>query len=188
MNGIDEIIKARRTIHQYSSDIIPEETILKAIETALFAPNHKLTFPTRFTLIPSSKRDEMAELSFKIREQKGRILTEEDKDKIFKKFRTPSHLFIVSQIKNKDPIISKEDYATVSCAIHNFSLSLWEKGHGTKWSSGTMIRNKELYTLSQIDPTKESIEAILWAGVPLKIPPPPKRPLIKDILRTPSGL
>ena len=184
MSTIDGLMKNRRTIHHYSSELIPDKDILEAIESALFAPSHKLTFPTRFTIVPSSKRKEMADISLKIRKQKGRVLTEEDTEKIFQKFQTPSHLLIVSQIKNEDPTRSKEDYATVSMAIQNFSLSLWEKGYGTKWSSGIMIHAPELYTLTRINPELESIEAMLWAGKPTQEPPPPKRPSVKDILRT----
>ena len=184
MSTIDALIKNRRTIHHYSSELIPDKDILEAVESALFAPNHKLTFPTRFTIVPSSKREEMADISLKIRRQKGRVLNQEDENKIIQKFKNPSHLLIVSQIKSEDPTRSKEDYATLSMAIQNFSLSLWEKGYGTKWSSGIMIHSPELYNLTHINPDLESIEAILWAGIPKQEPPPPKRPSVKDILRT----
>jgi len=121
--------------------------------------------------------------SLKVRKRKGRALTPEDEAKIIQKFEKPSHILIVSQVKHTDPLILKEDYATLAMGIQNFSLFLWEKGYGTKWSSGSIIKEDELYSLCGINPKEESIEALLWAGQPEKEPPPPKRPSVNDMTR-----
>ena len=49
------------------------------------------------------------------------------KPKLFKKFVKPSHVLIVSQVKNSDPVILKEDYATLAMGIQNFSLICGKK-------------------------------------------------------------
>ena len=183
MKNINDLIKKRRTIHSYSIEPIDEELIEEAINCALYAPNHKLTFPMRFTIIPKEFRKALANISLTVRKKKGRVLTPEDETKIIQKFEKPSHILIVSQVKNTDPLILKEDYATLAMGIQNFSLYLWEKGYGTKWSSGSIIKEDELYSLCGINPKEESIEALLWAGRPEKEPPPPKRPLAKDITK-----
>ena len=188
MKNINELIKNRRTIHAYAKGPIDDKTIEEAIDCALYAPNHKLTFPMRFTIIPEEFRRALADISLKIREKKGRTLSADDKDKIIQKFEKPSHLLIVSQIKNQDHSIEKEDYATLAMGIQNFSLFLWEKGYGTKWSSGSIINDEDLYTLCGIDPHKESIEALLWAGIPEKEPTTPKRPSINEVTRVLSSL
>ena len=183
MKKINEIIKERRTIHSYSQETIENQVIEEAVECALFAPNHKLTFPMRFTIIPKELRKGLSDISLKIRLEKGRTLTTEDKDKIIQKFENPSHILIVSQVKNQNPSIEKEDYATLAMGIQNFSLFLWEKGYGTKWSSGSIIKDKDLYSLCEIDPEKETIEALLWVGAPAKEPLPPKRPSVNEVIR-----
>ena len=183
MKNINELIKKRRTIHSYSTETIDEVLIKEAIDCALYAPNHKLTFPMRFTIIPKKYRKALANISLNVRKKKGRVLTPEDEAKIIQKFVKPSHVLIVSQVKNSDPVILKEDYATLAMGIQNFSLYLWEKGYGTKWSSGSIIREDELYSLCGINPKEESIEALLWAGGAEREPSPPKRPSADDITK-----
>ena len=184
MKNINELIKKRRTIHSYSTEPIDKELIEEAIDCALYAPNHKLTFPMRFTIIPKEFRKTLASISLTVRKRKGRVLTPEDEAKVIQKFEKPSHILIVSQVKHTDPLILKEDYATLAMGIQNFSLFLWEKGYGTKWSSGSIIKEDELYSLCGINQKEESIEALLWAGRPEKEPPPPKRPSVNDMTRT----
>ncbi len=183
MKNINELIKERRTIHSYSDEPIDDRLIKEAINCALHAPNHKLTFPIRFTIIPKKFRKDLSDISLMIKRRKGKLLTSEDEKKVIKKFEKPSHILIVSQIKSTNPLTLKEDYATLAMGIQNFSLFLWEKGFGTKWSSGSIIKESGLYKLCGIDPDKESIEALLWAGFPGKEPSPPKRPSVNDVTR-----
>ena len=49
---LEDLIKSRRTIHDFISDKIPDKSIIKeAIKIACWAPNHNLTEPWHFYLL-----------------------------------------------------------------------------------------------------------------------------------------
>ena len=54
--NIDGVLQGRRTIHSYSDKLVDEKRVLEALHSALFAPNHKLTFPWHFTLVGKQTR------------------------------------------------------------------------------------------------------------------------------------
>jgi len=48
---VAELIRSRRTIHEFLPQAPPREPILRGIELARWAPNHLLTEPWRFYLL-----------------------------------------------------------------------------------------------------------------------------------------
>ena len=56
--SIEEVIKTRRTVHIYEPSEL-DETLLDAfLEAGHFAPNHKLTWPWRFTVVGPVSQDQ----------------------------------------------------------------------------------------------------------------------------------
>ena len=49
--SVRKTIRNRRSIYEFKMDKIPKATITRLIETAVWAPNHKLTEPWRFIVI-----------------------------------------------------------------------------------------------------------------------------------------
>ncbi|HTM46498.1 MAG TPA: nitroreductase family protein, partial [Polyangiaceae bacterium] len=86
------------------------------------------------------------------------------------KMINPAVLIVVSQVKNSNPDVAREDYAAIACAIQNIMLSLHAEGVGSKWSTGAVIRDERTYTHLGIDHASEEIVAFLWVGVPAKSP------------------
>ena len=152
-----------------------------AINAANYAPCHKLTFPWRFYSISSSKRNEILKLAIDIKNSQT-LLNENSKKLIRDKFLNPSHLIVSSQILNKDKLIQKEDYAACSCAIQNLAISLASNEVSIKWSTGEIIRSKEIYNILNIDSESQEIIGFIWVGYG-KILPEIKRPLIKEIYK-----
>jgi nitroreductase len=54
-------IKNRRTIHEFRSDPIAEQTLWQILDAARWAPNHRLTEPWRLTIIGMQSREAMAD-------------------------------------------------------------------------------------------------------------------------------
>src|ERR1700751_746607 len=50
-------IRNRRTIHEFRSDPIPEETLWRILDAGRWAPNHRLTEPWRFTIMGTRSRE-----------------------------------------------------------------------------------------------------------------------------------
>lgn len=171
----------RRTIHAFNSKKVDEKLIFDAINAANQAPCHKLTFPWRFYSISSSKRNEILKLAIDIKNSQT-LLNENSKKLIRNKFLNPSHLIVSSQILNKDKLIEKEDYAACSCAIQNLAISLASNEVSIKWSTGKIIRSKEIYNILNIDSESEEIIGFIWVGYGKK-GPKISRPLINEIYK-----
>tara|TARA_B100000965_G_scaffold167902_1_gene140037 strand:- start:2923 stop:3471 length:549 start_codon:yes stop_codon:yes gene_type:complete len=171
----------RRTIHAFNSKKVDEKLIFDAINAANQAPCHKLTFPWRFYSISSSKRNEILKLAIDIKNSQT-LLNENSKKLIRNKFLNPSHLIVSSQILNKDKLIQKEDYAACSCAIQNLAISLASNEVSIKWSTGEIIRSKEIYNILNIDSESEEIIGFIWVGYGKK-GPKISRPLINEIYK-----
>lgn len=181
MNELITLIKDRRTTHKYKNQKVDEEFLMMALRTSLFAPNHHLTNPTRLYSLGQKTRGELMALDLKLKEEKKGVLIEEDKERILKKYQSPSHIIIVTRITSPDQIKEKEDYATLSCVIHNLSLILWDKGIGLKWSTGSLLLQEELYQILGLNKQEQMAEGIIRIGYPDKINHPPPRLDINEV-------
>ena len=178
---IQEAIFKRRTIHLFDKKKVSEKLIENAIEAANQAPCHKLTFPWRFYSVSSKKRIQILDLALDIKFLNKNI-DNKSKNLFSKKYLDPSHLLIASQVLSEDPLIKKEDYAACSCTIQNLSLSLTSAGVFTKWSTGAITRNPDIYNIAGIDPSKEELIGFIWIGYGKELPEI-SRPLISNIYK-----
>ena len=61
---IEDLIKSRRTIHDFIPDKIPDKAIIReAIKIACWAPNHHLTEPWYFYLLGQETIDDICQLN-----------------------------------------------------------------------------------------------------------------------------
>ena len=180
--SILKTILERRTIHEYTSKPIDFEVIKQSLEAALHAPNHRHTHPWLFVHVGPKARGQLADLAVEIKSSPGSPLNDVMIQAIRKKVLEPNHLIVFCRKHCPDAHQAREDYASIACAVQNFSLCLWEKGVGTKWSTGAIIRHPSAYEILTLDSQSFHIEGFLWAGVPQKIPEKPKRPQLEDIV------
>lgn len=180
--NIENIIKERRTVHEYKGQKVPDALVEKGLELALWAPNHKLTNPWKFVWMGPSAREKIADLSVQIKKQKDPNLSELAQQKLKQKFLEPSHLIAILQKKSADAFQYKEDYASISCGVQNASLFLWEKGIGSKWTTGAVTTHEKTYKALNINFEKEEIMGFLWIGYAAQVPQAPKRPSLTDSL------
>ncbi len=179
---LHKAILTRRTVHKFKEGAVPPEVVHRALEAAHFAPNHKLTFPWRFTLAGENARKTLGAIGVELKGKKA-PLTPDAKLAIEKGFTTPGVLIAVSCVLSPDPARSKEDYAAVACAVQNMMLSFWDAGFGSKWGTGAVSKHPAAYEKLGIDPTKEEIIGFLYVGVPETVPPAPPRPPARDFIR-----
>lgn len=179
MGNLKEIILGRRTVHSYKNQKIDHQLILDCLETAKYAPNHRMTNPFRFTLLGPKSREGLFQIAL---DNKGDV-DQKTSEKLRQKVMNPSHCCIISQVISPNEKVQKEDYATLSCVIQNISLILWEQNIGTKWSTGGMMQSPKIYDLAQIDPNVEKVEGIFWMGIPDVVPEAFPRPDLNSILK-----
>ena len=179
---VAEIIQSRRTIHKFSPIPISRLLILEAVDMARWAPNHKLTEPWRFYLLGEQTVSQLAHLNVSL------FMSNKSQDAKDKKldmwFNMPSTTLVTFK-KSDKALRMKEDYAATCCAIHNFSLYLWSRGVGVKWSTTGLLRQPEFYDLMGIDSEKEEAVGILWAGYAKEVPEKGRRPLLDIVHEMP---
>ena len=178
---IEDVIKTRRTVHLYEPVEIDDSLLMKFLEAGHFAPNHKLTWPWRFTVVGEEARKRIADRAVELKSD-GRTLAPVQEAKIREKILNPSALVVVSQIRTDNDFQAKEDYAAVACAIQNISLLAHAHGWGTKWSTGGITRDNNSYSAAGVDVEVEEIVGFLWVGK-AKVTPSIKRPEFATLCR-----
>jgi nitroreductase len=77
---------------------------------------------------------------------------------------------VVTSKLSESKLTQQEDYASVCCAIQNFSLYLTEAGLASKWSTGAITRDNRFYELLNINTKSEIIVGLIWYGYPKQLP------------------
>ncbi len=168
------LIRSRRTIYRFEPQLPPQATILKAIDLARWAPNHRLTEPWRFYLLGRATAEALAQLNAEIVAQ--RRGEEAGRKKRAHWLSMPGWLVVTSHIAD-DPFVTQENYAACCCAIQNMHLYLWSEGIGMKWGTGKVTRHPRFFDLLGIDPDQEKLVGMFWYGYPADIPEKQRKPV-----------
>jgi nitroreductase len=177
--ALSELLRSRRTIHDFAPATPPRETVLAALEHARWVPNHHRTEPWRFHLLGPAAVARVVELNTElVRAKNGDTAAQAKRQRWL---AMPGWLVVTCR-RSEDAQVEREDYAACCCAIHNFSLYLWQAGIGAKWSTGKVTRDPRFLTAIGADPAQEFTVGLVWFGYPQTIPGQSRRPLA-DVLR-----
>ena len=178
--SLEQVLRSRRTIHNFLPETPPIDVLMEAIELARWAPNHKNTEPWHFILPGTRTQQAIVELNAEIvTEKKGPAAGEKKRTRWSK---MPGWLVVTSKICDND-LRCQEDYAATCCAVHNLTLYLWQHGIGTKWGTGAITRDPRFFELLGIDPASEQVVGLFWYGYPEDVPTQ-QRKSVGDIITT----
>src|SRR5690606_23054445 len=157
--ALADVMRARRSVDLYDPTPVPQSVLLEAIEVARWAPNHRLTEPWRFHLIGPKTREAIIALAAAIDtaakgERAGAARRE--------RWSAVPHFFVLTSPRNADALTEREDYAACCCAAQNLMLYLWQRGIGTKWTTGGITRDPRFYELVGIDISKDQVVGFFW--------------------------
>lgn len=145
----------------------------------MWAPNHKLREPWRFTILVEEARETFVE-ALQFESTKGRGAVPMKQAKVDHWLSIPAYVVVVME---EDPRQHNwdEDYAAVSAMIQNFQLAAWEKGLGMLWNT-----NKHIYAPAirqQLNVVAgEKIVGIMQVGYPDHIPVAVERTPVEEKL------
>jgi len=179
---LHEALRTRRTIQRFASGPIPDGALERALEASLLAPNHKLTYPWRFSIPGPVTRQALFRVGLRLRiAKKG--TGPEVAAHVRSTMLDPAHLVVVSQVIDPDPVRAQEDYASCATAAFTLMLSLHADGVGTMWGTGRIVREPETFDILGLDPARDRIVAFVWIGRPAIVPQTPPRPPRADVTR-----
>jgi nitroreductase len=178
-------IQGRRTIKQFRSDPIPEETLWRILDAARWAPNHRLTEPWRIAIIGTQSREALADaLASQTASSQDPSVVAKAKEDARQKVMSSPVLFAVTCRLAGNPAQQVEDLAAVCAAVQNLQLAAWGEGIGTHWNTGRVTRLPETGALLGLSERDEQLVGFLYLGYPAQVPEPPKRRPIQDFVRT----
>lgn len=183
MNPIAGLITSRRTIYDFRTEPVPSPDIVKrAIEISRWAPNHHLTEPWHFYLPGRETVAEIIKLNTELAMEKSGADAARIKQERWS--RIPGWLVLSCDVSD-DPVLAQENYAACCCVAQNLMLYLWSENIGTKWSTGSVVRDKRFYDLLWIDPSAEVITGLFWYGYAREIPVSTRKALQQILVELP---
>ena len=186
-----ELVTSRRTVQNYVSRAeVDVAAVREALELSLWAPNHKLTFPWVYVWIGDRARAALAELAVELKQAKsGEVFSPAKAGAARENVLAPSVLIglgvkLLPGGGGIDEHRYHEDFATLACSVQIASLRLWEKGLGSKWSTGGWTVHERTYELLGVNPGQVRLEGALMIGQALHTPRVPPRPSLDQFLRS----
>ena len=149
LSMVEQVIKTRRTIKRFLQQPVPRQLLTSLLDTAVYAPNHKLTEPWRFYILDGESRTQVGEIAASISRAKAKPQARpEDVEfgasQVLKTWAEVPLLLYVTTIPDAQPDLNEENYGAVCCAIQNFMLLAHAAGLATSWSSGAVAQSPEL--------------------------------------------
>ncbi len=168
---VTQAIQSRRSVGRVKQDPVPRELVEKILESAVHAPNHKITEPWRFHVFTGKGRGELA----RARAELASILaeTEGEEEELAagrmsrerkKAFRAPVVIAVISR-GGRDEVETLENYAACAAAVQNMQLTAHALGLATIWRTGLQAYHpymREFFGLEAGD----KIVAYLYLGYP----------------------
>ena len=140
---LSDIIKSRRSVftESFIRKELPKELITKILDSANYAPTHKLTQPWRFKVIVGEAKAkfglELARLYQKITPAEKFLQKKHDSFSI-KTAQAGAIIAICIQF-HEDKVPAWEEIAATACAVQNMSLTAESLEVGTYWGSPPLI-------------------------------------------------
>eukprot|EP00978_Attheya_sp_CCMP212_P009968 scaffold23884_cov58-Attheya_sp.AAC.1 len=157
---IQSALLGRSTVHEFDRTQVPDNVVRRAIECAIAAPNFRATEPWRFVQLGPESVSNVARLH-----ADRMVASPGTKTDAFQEWsKIPGWMVVTTKNSPDNPALDTEDFATTSCAVQNFMLSMWAEGVGTKWLATDMTRSVEFANLCGIDMDKERVIGCIWYG------------------------
>jgi nitroreductase len=177
---VKEAIKSRRSIGRVRTDPVPKEIVEEILESAVHAPNHKITEPWRFHVFMGKGRGEFARARAGLARMLAESENEEEKyiagrvsRERKKAFRAPVVIAVISE-GGRDGVETLENYAACAAAVQNMQLTVHALGLAAIWRTGPVAYHpymRDFFGLEEND----KIVAYLYLGYPDMSERPRKR-------------
>ena len=173
-----EAIRRRTSVRRYRPDPVPRAIIEQLLDSAVRAPNHKLTEPWRFAVLSGRARDRYAEV--RARHRLARFPDPESAEAAAaaakarqEALQTPVFV-VVMMVVSPDEVTREEDYASVMMATANLMVAAESLGLGTYLRTGGIMQEPAVAELAGLG-DGQRIVGILSLGYPAAEEAPRRR-------------
>ena len=171
MMDVIQATETRQSMGRVKQESVPDELVERILDSAVHAPNHRLTEPWRFHVFTGKGRGELA----RVRADIARLQAEADGEseemaagrisrERKKAFRAPVVIAVISKA-GRDEVETLENYAACAAAVQNMQLTAHALGLATMWRTGSVVyhdRMREFLGLEEGD----TMVAHLYVGYP----------------------
>ena len=168
---VNRAIETRQSIGRVRQDPVPRELVEKILQSAVHAPNHKLTEPWRFHVFIGKGRGEFARARAELARLQARAEGEEEEfaagrisRERKKAFRAPVVIAVISK-GGRDEVETLENYAACAAAVQNMQLTAHSLGLATIWRTGTFAYHPYTRNFFELE-ENDKIAAYLYLGYP----------------------
>lgn len=182
---VDEAIRTRVSVKEYTDAPVPEATIRELLELAVLAPNHRMTEPLRFRIMGDAAKRAYAEAlgARKAKNVDEPAVAERIVGKVVRYNTSIPAMVAVLVHEAEDPEIREEDYATAFMAVQNLCLAAAARGLGTHIKTGAVMGEASLRAALDV-PDDHRVAAIVFLGEPAELPDPKDRTPAADVTET----
>jgi nitroreductase len=168
---VDRAIETRRSVGRVKQEPVPRELVEKVLESAVHAPNHKITEPWRFHVFAGKGRGELARARAELAKIQAETEGEEEglaagriSRERKKAFRAPVVVAVISR-GGRDEVETLENYAACAAAVQNMQLTAHALGLATIWRTGLQAYHPYMRDFFGLE-DGDKIVAYLYLGYP----------------------
>ena len=163
--SVYEAIYRRRMAWKFADQPVPKEALERMLDTAVWAPNHRLTEPWRFFVVEKGgeTRKKTAELAYEYDLQRNNNPTRAEAKR--RSVLDPPVVVYVYSVPGANEEVSQENYASVCCAAHNISLAAVAEGLAVTWETGGATKHLMLKETLGAEPDWQ-LAMMLSIGIP----------------------
>jgi len=173
---VEDVIRERRTSLLVDAAMpVPAELVDRLIDAAAWAPNHKRTWPWRFTVVTGDARVRLGDAMAAQADAAG--AAEAKVAKLRGKYLRSAAVVLVWVARNDDDdeVRSREDRDAVAAAVQNLLLAATANGVASHWASVADELVPAVRTVAGLDDHHDLV-ALVYLGWPTGSIPPPERP------------
>lgn len=179
--SVYDAIFRRRMSKEFMDDSVSDETLSRLFDAAVWAPNHRLTEPTRFFVLEkgSAVRERVAEFAAEVAYRKVVNPNPNQKQRSADASRSrvldaPAAVYVYSVPGDNDEV-TRENYATSCCAVQNMALAAVAEGLTLDWSTGGVTQHERLSETLGAEPDWAMVGA-LFIGKAKAVPNSRRKP------------
>jgi nitroreductase len=170
LSEISELIKDRRTIYpeDYSERKVHEEIVRNVLNSAIWAPSHKMTQPWRFKVFMGESRTQISELLSEVYTdfvEKEKFLPRKHEKITQRPFQSSVVVAICMERDPDEKVPEIEEVMAVACAVQNMSLHCAAYGLGTFWSTPKFRNDSRIKSFLKLQ-EKDQCLGFYYMGYP----------------------